>query len=63
MRRAERQLLSAVLFGHGYVAAWGRIIWPRLPHPAISDLIYHSTDELTAAEIVEQAFAYKPIQL
>jgi len=40
---------------------WLLLLDRTVPHPAISDLIYHSTDELTAAEIVEQALAYKGV--
>jgi hypothetical protein len=42
---------------------WLLLLDRNVPHPAISDLIYHSEGELTAEEIVEQALAYKPIQL
>lgn len=32
-------------------------------HPRVSDLIFWDERELTAEEIVEEALAYKPIQL
>lgn len=35
----------------------------KVPHPAITGLMYYSDEELTAEEIVEQALGYKPIQL
>ena len=42
---------------------WLLLLERNVPHPAISDLIYHSGSDLTAEEIVEQALAHKPIQL
>ncbi|MEU2714924.1 bacteriocin immunity protein [Streptomyces sp. NPDC007205] len=32
-------------------------------HPRVSDIIYHSEPPLTAEEVVEQALAYRPIEL
>ena len=41
---------------------WLLLLDRNVPHPAISDLIYHSGGNLTARDH-RQAFAYKPIQL
>lgn len=35
----------------------------NVPDPEASDLIFHHEPELTPEEIVEKAFAYKPIIL
>ncbi|MGQ5636472.1 MULTISPECIES: bacteriocin immunity protein [unclassified Streptomyces] len=32
-------------------------------HPRVSDLIYYSNPPLTAEEVVDQALAYRPIEL
>ncbi|MEV5879747.1 hypothetical protein AB0L75_37150 [Streptomyces sp. NPDC052101] len=32
-------------------------------HPRVSDLIYYSNPPLTAEEVVNQALAYRPIEL
>jgi hypothetical protein len=32
-------------------------------HPRVTDLIYYSDPELTAEEVVDQALAYRPIEL
>jgi hypothetical protein len=42
---------------------WLLLLDRNVPHPAISNLIYHADGNLTPEEIIEQAFAYKPIQL
>ncbi|NGO12206.1 hypothetical protein G5C60_32530 [Streptomyces sp. HC44] len=34
-----------------------------VPHPRVSDLIYYSDPELTPEEVVDQALAYRPIEL
>jgi len=32
-------------------------------HPRVTDLIYYSDPELTAEEVVDQALAYRPVEL
>jgi colicin immunity protein/pyocin immunity protein len=34
-----------------------------VPHPAISDLIFYSDEELSPEEIVDKALSYRPIEL
>ncbi|MEU9447309.1 bacteriocin immunity protein [Streptomyces sasae] len=34
-----------------------------VPHPRVTDLIYYSDRDLTAEEVVDQALAYRPIEL
>lgn len=34
-----------------------------VPHPRVTDLVYYSDPELTAEEVVDQALAYRPIEL
>ncbi|WP_258021518.1 hypothetical protein [Streptomyces anatolicus] len=34
-----------------------------VPHPRVSDLIFHQDPPLTAEEVVDQALAYRPIEL
>ncbi|MEU6554899.1 bacteriocin immunity protein [Streptomyces sp. NPDC046915] len=34
-----------------------------VPHPRVSDLIYYSDPALTAEDVVDQALAYRPIEL
>ena len=40
-----------------------RLVRDSVPHPDISDLIYHPKVEMTAEEIVELALTYQPIPL
>ena len=35
----------------------------NVPHPAVTDLIFYSDENLTAEELVQRALAYRPIQL
>jgi len=39
------------------------LLQANVPHPEVSDLIFHPKQEMTSAEIVDTALAYKPIQL
>jgi hypothetical protein len=43
--------------------AWLDEFQRRVPHPAISDLIYHGDRALTPEEIVDLALAYCPTPL
>lgn len=36
------------------------VLEKNVPHPNVSDLIFWNEEELSAAEIVEEAFKYKP---
>ncbi|MFG3259194.1 SMI1/KNR4 family protein [Streptomyces sp. NPDC048172] len=35
----------------------------RVPHPAVTDLIFHQDPPLTAEEVVDRAMAYRPVAL
>ena len=34
-----------------------------VPHPEVTDLIYYHDPKLSAAEIVDRALAYRPVEL
>lgn len=42
---------------------WVTELERNVPHPAITDLIYWSEDDLSAEQIIDQALAYKPIPM
>jgi Colicin immunity protein / pyocin immunity protein len=42
---------------------WINTLSKNVPHPHISDLIFHPDRERTPAEIIDIAFAYQPIYL
>ena len=42
---------------------WITALEQNVPHPAITDLMYWSDEELSPAQIVDRALAYKPIPL
>jgi Colicin immunity protein / pyocin immunity protein len=42
---------------------WIDMLRNGVPHPHISDLIFHPDQERTSAEIIDLAFAYQPIYL
>jgi Colicin immunity protein / pyocin immunity protein len=42
---------------------WIDTLRKNVPHPHISDLIFHPDRERTPAEIIDLAFAYQPIIL
>ena len=39
------------------------VIRRSVPHPTVSDLIFHSTPALSPTQVVDQALAYQPIIL
>ena len=39
------------------------LLTQSVPHPRITDLIFHSSESRTAQEIVDEALAYRPIEL
>lgn len=43
--------------------AWLTFVDRHVPAPSVSDLIYYSDPELSADEVIERAFAYRPIIL
>jgi len=43
--------------------AWLMFIDRNVPAPTVSDFIYYSDPELSAKEVIERAFAYRPIIL
>jgi hypothetical protein len=45
------------------IHAWLTFVDRHVPAPTVSDLIYYSDPELSAEEVIEQAFAYRPIIL
>jgi Colicin immunity protein / pyocin immunity protein len=42
---------------------WINTLSKNVPHPHISDLIFHPDQERTPSEIIDIAFAYQPIYL
>jgi Colicin immunity protein / pyocin immunity protein len=42
---------------------WIDLLSNGVPHPNISDLIFHPDRERTPSEIIDLAFAYQPIYL
>ncbi len=42
---------------------WLELLMRQVPHPEVSNLIFWSDEELTAEQIVDQAMAYRSIQL
>lgn len=40
---------------------WLTLLEQNVPDPEVSDLIFHSDENLTPEEIVEKALSYKPI--
>jgi hypothetical protein len=44
-------------------AQWLRTVEENVPHPEVSDLIYHPEVPLTSTEIVEIALNYRGIRL
>ena len=42
---------------------WLDELQSRVPHPAVTDLIYHNETSLTVEEIVDTALAYRPMRL
>jgi hypothetical protein len=42
---------------------WLALLARNVPHPHVSDLIYWNEQELSAEEIVDQALAWRPIEL
>ncbi len=42
------------------IDAWLDELQQRVPHPAVTDLIYHGDRARTADEIVDLALAYRP---
>ena len=44
---------------NGYIDSISRAV----PHPTWTDLIYYANRELSPEEVVDEAMAYKPIQL
>jgi hypothetical protein len=60
------EIITYLMDGHGSVSEqsyWLEFLDRNLPHPAISNLIYRRFNELTPAQILAEAQAYKPIQL
>lgn len=39
------------------------VLRSNVPHPEVSDLIYWNEEELTAEQIVDEALAYRTIQI
>ncbi len=42
---------------------WITLVENSVPHPAVSDLIFHPSEEMTPEEVVDKALSYRPIQL
>jgi hypothetical protein len=42
---------------------WLAILAQNVPHPEVSDLIYWNEEGLSAEEIVDQALAWRPIEV
>jgi hypothetical protein len=60
------ELVRKIIAAQGSEAeidAWLDDLQARVPHPAVSDLIYHSPKNHSAEEVVDIALAYRPIQL
>jgi hypothetical protein len=45
------------------IEAWLDELQSRVPHPAVTDLIYHHEPELTPEEVVDVALAYRAVPL
>lgn len=43
--------------------AWLDEFQASVPHPSVTDLIYHHDRELSAEEVVDLALSYRPIAL
>jgi hypothetical protein len=42
---------------------WLALLARNVPHPHVSDLIYWNEQDLSAEEIVDQALAWRPVEL
>lgn len=40
-----------------------RLLKRNVPHPEVTDLIFHPLREMTPEEVVETALSYRPIEL
>jgi hypothetical protein len=70
LSRAEMiELVERLMRGEGAdeeVGEWVEALRRSAPHPAITDLIFYPAEgeeNLTAEQIVDRAFAYRPIEL
>ena len=45
------------------IDAWMDELQSRVPHPAVTDLIYHHEPALTAEEVVDLCLAYRAVPL
>jgi hypothetical protein len=60
------QLVTKIINVEGseeQIDEWVQLVEDNVPHPAVTDLIYYSQEQLTPEQIVDKALAYKPIQL
>lgn len=60
------ELVERIMAGEGTESEHDelvRLLEANVPHPRVVNLIYHSEPQLSAAEVVDEALAYRPIAL